>query len=272
MHLASPLRLAGIAVIIGTLAFAFIWLSGRIGGHRLTSPQVINAMEANQPAPFPGFRRNHGKGVCVSGTFSGNGAGSTLSTARVFAQTDVPVTGRFSIGGGNPYGADNTARVRSMALLLKTDDGQEWRMAMNNFPFFAVATPEGFHAQTLAARPDPRTGKPDPAQQAALLEQHPEIRAFQAWAKTTPWPDSWANTGYNSVNAFRLLAADGGGWRRAARPLDDAPADTAAGHERRRAPARQRRFPRRRPAQPAHPSAAALGHGADPGRTPRPGG
>jgi len=209
MPIASPLRLAGIAAIIGALALAFIWLSGRTTSNRLTSIQVINAMEANNPTPFPGFRRNHGKGICVSGTFSGNNAGSTLSTARVFAQKDVPVIGRFSIGGGNPYGADNTARVRSMALLLRTDDGQQWRMALNNFPFFAVATPEAFHAQTLASRPDPITGKPDPTQQAALLEQYPEIRKFQAWAKTAPWPDSWANTEYNSVNAFRLLAADG---------------------------------------------------------------
>jgi len=209
MRLAPSLRLTGIAAIIGTLALTFIWLSGRITSNRLTSTQVINAMEANNATPFPGVRRNHSKGICVSGTFSGNNAGSTLSTARVFAQTNIPVIGRFSIGGGHPYGADNTARVRSMALLLNTDDGQQWRMAMNNFPFFAVATPEGFHAQTLAARPDPTTGKPDPAQQTALLEQHPEIRKFQAWAKTAPWPDSWANTEYHSVNAFRLLAADG---------------------------------------------------------------
>jgi len=169
--------------------------------------RVIDAMEAG--APVPGFRRNHSKGVCVSGRFSGNGAGRALSRARAFAQTDVPVIGRLSIGGGNPYDADNTARVRSMALLLRTDDGQEWRMAMNNFPFFAVATPEGFHAQTLAGRPDPATGKPDPARQAALLEQFPEIRAFRAWAASAPWPDSWANTGYNSVNAFVLQSADG---------------------------------------------------------------
>jgi len=199
--------LMAIAAIVGILAFALIWLSGRAFSGRLTSTRVIDAMEAG--ATFPGFRRNHSKGVCVSGTFSGNGAGRRLSNARAFTQADIPVIGRLSIGGGNPYGADNTARVRSMALLLRTDDGQQWRMAMNNFPFFAVATPEGFHAQTLASKPDPATGKPDPARQAALLEQHPEIRAFRAWAASAPWPDSWANTGYNSVNAFRLINADG---------------------------------------------------------------
>jgi len=199
--------LAAIASLTAALAFALIWLSGRAFSSRLTSIQVIDAMQAKPP--FPGVRRNHSKGVCVSGRFSGNGAGRALSRARAFTQTDIPVIGRLSIGGGNPYGADNTARVRSLALLLKTDDGQQWRMAMNNFPFFAVATPEGFHAQTLAGQSDPATGKPDPAKQAALLEQHPEINAFRAWAASAPWPDSWANTGYNSVNAFRLISADG---------------------------------------------------------------
>jgi len=201
--------LCGIAGICAALALGFVWLSGRAGSARLTSIQVIDAMEAGNAAPFHGFRRGHPKGVCVVGTFSGNGAGAELSTARVFTQHDVPVIGRFSIGGGDPYGADNSARVRSMALRLISDDGQEWRMAMNNFPFLAVATPEGFHAQTLASMPDPVTGKPDPAQQAALLERFPEIRAFRAWAAEAPWADSWANTAYNSVNAFVLKAKDG---------------------------------------------------------------
>lgn len=203
------LALAGIAAIIGTLALAFGWTAGRLGGERLTAIRMIDAIEANKPWPYPGFRRAHSKGICVSGTFQGNERGASLSTARVFTQREVPVLGRFSIAGGDPHGADNTARVRSMALLLRSDDGQQWRMALNNFPFFAVATPEGFQARTLASRPDPVTGKPDPARLAALLERYPEIAKFRSWAATAPWPDSWANSVYNSVNAFRLQAADG---------------------------------------------------------------
>jgi len=36
MHLALSLRLAGIAAMIGALAFALIWLSGRAFSGRLT--------------------------------------------------------------------------------------------------------------------------------------------------------------------------------------------------------------------------------------------
>ncbi|MRH01964.1 catalase [Xanthomonas sontii] len=203
------LALAGIAAIAAALAAAFAWSAGWLGGpQRLTAQRMTDAIEAGGP-PHPGFRRAHSKGVCVSGHFEGNGQGSALSSARVFAQSSVPVLGRLSIGGGDPHGADGAARVRSMALQLRSDDGQEWRTAMNSFPFFVVASTEGFMAQTLAARPDPATGKPDPAKMAAFLQRYPEAKKFQEWAKTAPWSNSWANTQYNGVNAFRFTAADG---------------------------------------------------------------
>jgi len=201
--------IAAIAAIAAALAAAFAWSAGWLGGpQRLTAQRMTDAIEAGGP-PHPGFRRAHSKGMCVSGHFEGNGQASALSSARVFTQASVPVLGRMSIGGGDPHGADATARVRSMALLLRSDDGQQWRTAMNSFPFFVVATPEGFMAQTLAAQPDPATGKPDPAKMAAFLQRYPEAKKFQQWAKTAPWSDSWANTQYNGVNSFRFIAADG---------------------------------------------------------------
>lgn len=203
-HLPALLAIGAIAlVVVGALA----WTAGWIGG-RLTAQAMTDAIEA-AGAPHPGFRRAHAKGVCVYGTFRANGAAAALSSARVFSQAETPVVGRMSIGGGDPHGADAKARIRSMALLLRTDDGQEWRTAMNSFPFFPVATPEGFHAQTVASRPDPKTGKPDPAKLAAFVAQYPEVKKFQEWAASAPWSNSWGNTDYNGVNAFRFVAADG---------------------------------------------------------------
>lgn len=205
----SPLLwIALIALIAGGLVLAFAWLAGWIGRDRVTAQTFTDAIEATGP-PQPGFRRAHTKGVCVSGVFQGTPEGAALSSARVFRQRQVPVLGRLSIGGGDPHGADNKARVRSMALQLVSDDGQEWRMAMNSFPFFAVPTAEAFLEQTRAGIPDPATGKPDPAKMAAVLEKYPSARAFQQWAKTAPWSNSWANTAYNGVNSFRFTAADG---------------------------------------------------------------
>ncbi|MCQ4166807.1 catalase family peroxidase [Tahibacter sp. P2K] len=201
------LPLLGIGAIVLSLGAALAWAAGWTGG-RLTAQQMTDTIEAGG-GNHPGFRRAHSKGVCVSGVFRGNGAAQKLSTARVFAQTETPVLGRLSIGGGSPQAPEAKARVRSLALLLRSDDGQEWRTAMNSFPFFVVATPEGFQAQAEASLPDPATGKPDPARQADFARRFPEARKFQEWARSAPWSNSWANTPYNGVNAFRFHAADG---------------------------------------------------------------
>lgn len=199
---------AAIFAVVAAPALAFAWIAGWIGPERLTPQRLVDAIEGGKA--YPGFRRAHSKGVCVSGYFASTAQAATLSKARVFSQSRVPVRGRLSIGGGNPYALDAQARVRSMALLLKADDGQEWRMAMNSSPFFPVATPAGFEAQAVASRPDPATGKPDPARMAAFLQRHPEARRFQEWSKSAAWSNSWANTRYNGINAFRFIDAHGG--------------------------------------------------------------
>ena len=202
---------AGIAAIVGAIALLFAYVAGWLTPSKLTPQRMTSAIEAANGAPHPGYRRAHTKGICVAGTFTSSGDGAALSKAAIFARgTTVPVLGRMSIGGGAPYGADGEARVRSMALQLKTADGQEWRTAMNSFPFFVVSTAQAFYEQTVASKPDPATGKPDPAKQAAFAAAHPESVKFGQWAKTAPWPTSFANTDYNGVNTFRFVDADGG--------------------------------------------------------------
>ena len=197
--------LLAIALIVASAALAFAWTAGWLTPDRLTPQRFTDAIEAANGQVWQGFRRAHAKGVCVAGYFEGNGLGTALSSARVFAPVRTPFVGRLSIGGGSPYGLDNQARVRSMALQLDSDDGQQWRMAMNSFPFFGVSSAQAFHEQTLANAPDPATGKPDPARQAAFAAAHPEFARFAAWAKTAPWPTSWANTTFNGVNTFRFV-------------------------------------------------------------------
>lgn len=197
--------LLAIVLIVAVVALAFAWVAGWLTPDRLTPQRFTKAIETSNGQVYHGFRRAHAKGVCVAGYFEGNGKGSALSRARVFAQVRTPFVGRMSIGGGSPYGLDGQARVRSMALQLNSDDGQQWRMAMNNFPFFGVSTVQGFYAQTVANTPDPATGKPDPAKRAAFARSHPEFARFAAWANSAPWSTSWANTTYNGVNTFRFV-------------------------------------------------------------------
>ncbi|MHC6225945.1 catalase family peroxidase [Pseudomonas sp. X10] len=205
---AKVLRLAAIGLGLSALGATFAYAAGWFGSPRLTPQRFIDTFEA-QAGHFPGYRKNHAKGLCVSGYFQSSGKAALLSTARVFSQPRVPVIGRFAIGGANPYSPDTSTPTRSLALQLSSDDGQVWRTGMNNPPVLPVSTPEGFYQQILAAAPDPATGKPDPAKIQAFFAAHPESAAFRQWAAAYKPSDSFASTDYNSINAFRLIDANG---------------------------------------------------------------
>lgn len=212
---ASPsllLRYAIIVVAIGGISFAYAFSAGWVGWpvHRapLSATRVVNAFES-VTGPHPGFRRNHAKGICVTGRFESNGAGAALSRAHVFAPGVVPVVGRFSVPGTNPSVADGESRLRSFALRFAVPDGEEWRSAMNSAPIFSVRTPDEFVAELAAHRVDKATGKPDPARIAAFEQQHPEARAFREWTRAHPASSGFDNATYYSVSAFRFVKADG---------------------------------------------------------------
>lgn len=205
---AKALRLAAIGAVMLALGAGFAYAAGWIGGPQLTPQRIIDTFEA-QAGHYAGYRKNHAKGLCVSGYFQPSGQAAALSTARAFSQQYVPVIGRFAIGGANPFAPDTAVPVRSLAIQLSTDDGQVWRTGMNNPPVLAVSTPQGFYDQVLASAPDPATGKPDPAKLQAFFAAHPESAAFRQWAAGYKASDSFASTQYHSINAFRLIDAHG---------------------------------------------------------------
>ena len=87
----------------------FLYLGGWFNPHQLTPARFVNGFEKVYGI-HSGFRRNHAKGVCVGGFFDSNGQGTHLSKAALFRTGHVPVIGRFSLGGGNPYVGDTPTR------------------------------------------------------------------------------------------------------------------------------------------------------------------
>jgi catalase len=201
-------RLGIIGIAILSVVGAFAYLGGWFMSNRLTPWRLIDTFEEVNGV-HPGFRRNHAKGVCVSGFFESNGRGVRLSKAVVFQPGRVAVLGRFALAGGQPYAADAPHIVRSMAILFELPDGEQWRTGMNNIPVFPVKTPEGFLEQLVASRPDPGTGKPDPAKMKEFLARHPEtVRALEM-IDSQPAPSGFENSTYNSLSAFRFVNAAG---------------------------------------------------------------
>jgi catalase len=202
-------KLALIAVILALFAAAFAYSGGWIGKHGLNGAAMVDALQASN-GEHPGFRRNHAKGLCVSGTFEGNGNGVRLSSSGFFvAASRADVLGRFAIAGGNPYVPDNAVPVRSMALQMQLPDGSTWRTGMNDIPGFPVSTPEAFQENTIASTPDPATGKPNPDAMKAYQQKHPETVAFVKRLMARPLASSFTNDTYNGINAFWFVASDG---------------------------------------------------------------
>jgi catalase len=168
-----------------------------------SATQMVDEFEAVS-GPHPGFRRNHAKGVCVSGRFESNGNAAPYSKAALFKPGSYPVTGRLSIVGGDPAVSDAQGNLRSLALLMIAD-GQLWKTSMNSIPVFPVGTPEALLEQLRASVPDETTGRPDPSRVQAFREAHPETDAFQHWLVVTPPSSRYDNGTYYSVNAFRFI-------------------------------------------------------------------
>jgi catalase len=210
----SPARaaigsLTVIVAVVGVGAAAFAYTAGWLSPQRLTPNRVVDAFTPPGGEPPLGHRRNHAKGICFTGVFESNGAGAALSQARVFTRGQYPALGRFNLGTPNPSAPDATVRVRGMGLRIATPDGQEWRSAMIDPPFFAVSTPQAFYELLVAS-----TSK-DPEAMKAFAARHPEFVVFGAWAKSAPWTASYAEERYNSINSFTFV--DGSGAERVVR-------------------------------------------------------
>src|SRR5271166_2316653 len=136
--------LALIAIVIGIASAAFAYTAGWLSPHRLTPGKLVAAF-APPGGPALGHRRNHAKGICFTGVFDANGAGSELSVAPVFVRGQYPVIGRFNLGTADANAPDATVRVRGLGISISTPDGQEWRSAMIDPPMFPVPTPQVFY-------------------------------------------------------------------------------------------------------------------------------
>jgi catalase len=199
----SPLAsLALIAIVIGASAAAFAYTAGWLSPQRLTPDRLVDAL-APPAGPSLGHRRNHAKGICFTGEFEANGAGSELSQAEVFVRGQYPVLGRFNLATADANAPDATVRVHGLGIRIATPDGQEWRSAMIDAPVFPAATPQAFYELLLA------TASKDPNAMKDYAAAHPEIAAFGAWAKTAPWTDSYAEDRFNGLNAFVFVNSAG---------------------------------------------------------------
>src|SRR5829696_129864 len=154
-----------------------------------------------------GHRAAHAKGTLLRGTFTGSGSG--LTTAAHMGEGSVPVTARFSNGGGDPAIPDYAKEGRGLAVKFYLPDGSRTDVVALSIPCFFARTPKDFIEFTRARKPDPETGQPDFGKIGAWLEAHPEAGAAIQAAVTADPPESYATVTYNSIHSYRWTATDG---------------------------------------------------------------
>jgi catalase len=199
---------AGIAAVdVGGFAYAGGWL--RPDALTPLTPSGFADRFEHVYGRHDGFRRNHAKGLSVTGSFASTGAGAAICRAAVFQPGTVGLIGRFSLGGGLPDQADKPDTVRGLGLLFQGPNGQQWRTAVLNIPVFTDSTPEGFYERLLASKPLPDTGKPDPQRMAAFLARHPETAAAMKIIKQSPPSAGFADSTFHGLNAFHFTNSAG---------------------------------------------------------------
>jgi catalase len=172
--------------------------------NEVTASQVVDALEGTYGVT-PGQRRNHIKGTCAVGEFVGSKDAARYSHSALFSGKPVPVVARFSLAGGNPKLADTAKNPRGMALEFKLPHGQLHNMSMLSTPVFGAATPQTFLDLTLAMRPDPATGKPDPEKMKAFKAAHPDNLAQAQYLGSHNPPVSFANSSYFGIHTFKFI-------------------------------------------------------------------
>ena len=159
----------------------------------------------------PGHRAAHARGTVMTGRFTALPAAAGLTHAPHMRGGELPVTVRFSNGGGDPGIPDYATEGRGMAVKVYLADGRRTDMVALSLPAFFARSPEDFLEFTRARRPDPATGQPDMQRLGAWLGAHPEAGpAIQAAVSAKP-PASYATCAYNGIHSFRWVNGEGEG-------------------------------------------------------------
>jgi len=196
-HVFSLAAIAGLATALSTPAFS-----------QVDPTRLVDAFE-RAGGKFEGYRRSGAKGVCAVAEFVGSAEGRALSTASAFSGKPVPVTARFSVGGGNPKAPDNAKSQRNMALQFDLPGGEAWQMGNISAPVFGAATPEQFLGRLESLAPDPETKKPNPEKIKAFSDAHPEVLLQGRYFASQPVPLSFGKVNYWGVHGFGFVDSSG---------------------------------------------------------------
>ncbi|MEQ3514510.1 catalase family peroxidase [Pseudoalteromonas sp. BZB3] len=149
----------------------------------------------------PGVRKAHVSGVCAIGEFQPNTQINLFKNAPLLSSGALPVTIRFSMGGGNPIADERTTGTRGMGMQINLPGGARHIFTGNNFPIFAGKDPETFFGFLSTLLPD-ESGKRDPKKTQEYIKNNPSVQGNVAWNAQAKTPASYANTEFFGLHTF----------------------------------------------------------------------
>jgi catalase len=173
---------------------------------QVTPNQVVDSLTTTF-GHHPGPRKNHAKGTCAEGSFTGNPEAAKYSRSLLFSGKPIPVVARFSLAGGNPEAADATRNARGLAIEFRLPDGSRQHFSMLNTPVFGAANPNTFNDMIVAARPDPKTGKPDPDKLKAFFAGHPDAMGQAGFLQSHNPPAEYDTSAFYGIHTFKFIDA-----------------------------------------------------------------
>jgi catalase len=156
---------------------------------------------------FPGYRTLHADGRLYRGSFKAYPVAKKYTRAIHLQGDEIPVTVRYSKGGGDPF-AHFSATV-GMATRFYLPDGRVTNLVMLSQKLFVARSIDQFLALVDAAAPLSPGQPPNLEGLKAVLPQHPNSAAVFKMRAESPAPVSFANTQFHAVHAFLLSNTEG---------------------------------------------------------------
>lgn len=156
---------------------------------------------------FPGYRTLHADGRFYKGSFRATPAAREYTRAIHLQGDEIPVSVRFSKGGGDPFA--HFSNTVGMATRFYLADGRVTNLVMLSQKLFIANTIEQFLTLVTAGVPVEPGGHVNMDGLKAELARNPNSLVVFQMRAASPAPISFAHTEFHAVHAFRYINAAG---------------------------------------------------------------
>jgi catalase len=151
----------------------------------------------------PGIRKGHARGVCAVGHFKPDPAVASRFTSPLLQPTadPVPVTLRFSMGGGNPDADERARAPRGIGVRFELPNGEAHQLAGLTTPVFAGKNPEQFLG-LLRINHEIAQGSASSEDRQRYLENNPAAARQGQWLQAHNPAAGYTTATYYGIHSF----------------------------------------------------------------------